>query len=194
MLVFLGPSDFWRLLPTIPFHGAAFTGGLMGGYIAVVLMERKLHLAGCTGDLIAPAIPLAHALGRVGNSLAGDAYGTATSLPWGVSTAGTVRHPVQLYEAVLDVVLFALLWRLRHRLTRDGDIFRAYVVGYALIRFPLEFLRYQPTSRTSWISPWYSGFALPPLWASATSCSSRGRANCICDLLPGAKRKTVALT
>src|SRR5438067_1725267 len=39
MLVFLGPATFWRLLPTIPAHGAAFTGALIGGYVAAVLVE-----------------------------------------------------------------------------------------------------------------------------------------------------------
>jgi phosphatidylglycerol:prolipoprotein diacylglycerol transferase len=61
--------------------------------------------------------------------------------------AGAVRHPVQLYEAGLDLLLFALLWRLRGRLPRQDDLFRVYLIGYAAIRFPLEFLRYQPTPR-----------------------------------------------
>jgi prolipoprotein diacylglyceryltransferase len=59
--------------------------------------------------------------------------------------AGSVRHPVQVYEMLLDLALFAYLWRRRYTSFRDGELFRLYVVGYALIRFPLEFLRYQPT-------------------------------------------------
>lgn len=145
MLVFLGPAEFWRLLPTIPFHGSTLFGGITGGYIAIVLAERILHVDRCTGDLIAPFLPLGQAIGRLGNFLAGDAYGTPTSLPWAVYQAGVYRHPTQLYELVLDLMLFAFLWRRRLTSFRDGELFRMYVVGYALIRFPLEFLRYQPT-------------------------------------------------
>ena len=50
---------------------------------------------------------------------------------------------------VLDLALFAFLWRRRLTSFRDGELFRMYVVGYALIRFPLEFLRYQPTRAPS---------------------------------------------
>jgi phosphatidylglycerol:prolipoprotein diacylglycerol transferase len=52
MLAFLGPAEFWRLLPTIPFQGAALTGALIGGYVAVVIAERVLKVRRCTGDLL----------------------------------------------------------------------------------------------------------------------------------------------
>lgn len=145
MLVFLGPAEFWRLLPTIPSHGSTLFGGLTGGYIAIVLAERVLHVSRCTGDLIAPFLPLGQAIGRLGNFLAGDAYGLPTSLPWAVYQVGAFRHPVQLYELVLDLGLFAFLFRRRYVSFRDGELFQIYIVGYSLIRFPLEFLRYQPT-------------------------------------------------
>lgn len=147
MLVFLGPEEFWRLLPTIPFHGAALSGGLAGGYIAIVLSERALGVTRCTGDLVAPFLPLGQAIGRMGNFLAGDAFGSPTSLPWGVYQGGDYRHPAQIYELVLDLALFAFLFRKRLTSFHDGELFRMYAVGYAIIRFPLEFLRYQPTPR-----------------------------------------------
>jgi phosphatidylglycerol:prolipoprotein diacylglycerol transferase len=145
MLVFLGPAEFWRLLPTIPAHGSTLVGGMFGGYLAVTLTERALHVDRCTGDLIAPFLPLGQAIGRLGNFLAADAYGIPTSLPWAVHQAGAYRHPVQLYEAVLDLALFAFLLRRRRVSFRDGELFQMYIIGYSLIRFPLEFLRYQPT-------------------------------------------------
>jgi phosphatidylglycerol:prolipoprotein diacylglycerol transferase len=145
MLVFLGPAEFWRLLPTIPAHGSALLGGLTGGYFAVTLTERLLKMDRCTGDLIAPFLPLGQAVGRLGNFLSGDAFGSPTSLPWKVFQGGEYRHPAQLYELILDLVLFAYLWRKRLTSFRDGELFHIYIVGYAVIRFPLEFLRYQPT-------------------------------------------------
>ena len=147
MLVFLGPATFWPLLPPLPAHGAAITGGLVSGYVAVTLAERLLNVERCTGDLVAPFLPLAQAIGRLGNFLAGDAYGRPSTLPWAVEQAGVARHPVQIYELLLDLLLFLFLYRQRTRSFRDGELFRMYAVGYALIRFPLEFLRYQPTAR-----------------------------------------------
>ena len=190
MLVFLGPTEFWRLLPTIPSHGAALTGALIGGYIAVVLTERVLKLERCTGDLVAPFIPLSQAIGRLGNFLAGDAYGTTTSLPWAINQAGASRHPAQLYEMVLDLLLFALLWRWRYRSFRDGELFRMYVVGYAIIRFPLEFLRYQPTPLN------FLGLTLVQWLCIAAVLGfgyqlylARKGVACICDLLPRLRRR-----
>ena len=145
MLVFLGPAEFWKELPTIPSHGSALWGGLIIGYFAVVLTERLMKVERCTGDLIAPFLPLGQAIGRVGNFLAGDAYGLPSGLPWSVYQAGAYRHPVQIYEMIPDLLLFAFLWRRRRVSFRDGELFRIYIIGYSIIRFPLEFLRYQPT-------------------------------------------------
>ena len=190
MLVFLGPSDFWRLLPTIPSHGAALTGALIGGYVGVVLAERVLRVDRCTGDLVAPFIPLSQAIGRLGNFLAGDAYGTSTSLPWAVTQAGASRHPAQLYELVLDLVLFAFLWRWRYRSFRDGELFRMYVVGYALIRFPLEFLRYHPTPRAFLDLTLVQWLCIAAVLGFGYQLYLRHKGiACVCDLLPRFRRK-----
>ena len=190
MLVFLGPAEFWRLLPTIPFQGAALTGALIGGYVAVVIAERVLKVRRCTGDLVAPFLPLGQAIGRLGNFLAADAYGTPTSLPWGVYQAGAYRHPAALYEMVLDLALFAFLWRRRLTSFRDGELFRIYVVGYALIRFPLEFLRYQPTPRAFLdltLVQWLCIAAV--LGFGYQLYLHRKGVDCICGLLPRFRRR-----
>jgi len=190
MLVFLGPAEFWRLLPTIPMHGAALTGALIGGYTAIVLAERALNVTRCTGDLVAPFLPLGQAIGRLGNFLAGDAYGSVTSLPWAIYQEGAYRHPAQLYEMVLNLMLFAFLWRKRYTSFRDGELFRIYIVGYALIRFPMEFLRYQPTPVA------FLGLTLVQ-WLCIGAVLGFGYQlylqrkgiSCVCDLLPRFRRK-----
>lgn len=190
MLVFLGPAEFWRLLPTIPFHGTALSGGLAGGYIAVVLAERALGVNRCTGDLVAPFLPLGQAIGRMGNFLAGDAFGSPSSLPWAVYQGGAYRHPAQLYELVLDLMLFAFLFRRRLVSFRDGELFRMYAVGYSIIRFPLEFLRYQPTPRD------FLGLTLVQwlcigafLFFGYQLYLQQKGANVACDLLPRFRKK-----
>ena len=190
MIVFLGPAEFWRQLPTIPSHGAALTGALVGGYIGVVLSERVLGVRRCTGDLVAPFLPLGQAIGRLGNFLAADAYGSPTSLPWAVYQAGAYRHPAALYEMALDLALFAFLWRRRLTSFRDGELFRMYIVGYALIRFPMEFLRYQPTPRD------FLGLTLVQWLCIAAVIgfgyqlyAQRKGITCVCDLLPKFRRK-----
>lgn len=145
MIMFLGPRDFFANIEDLPFHGATITGALMGGYLSVVIAERLLKVDRCIGDLVAPFIPLSQAIGRLGNFLAVDAYGTESGLPWAITQAGARRHPVQLYEMALDLLLFAYLLRKRKTSYKDGELWKIYVFGYALIRFPMEFLRYQPT-------------------------------------------------
>lgn len=189
MLVFLGPTEFLRLILTLPAHGATYSGALFGGYVAVVLTERALGIERCTGDLVAPFLPFGQAIGRLGNFLAADAYGLPTSLPWGIYQAGAWRHPVQFYELIPDLILGALLWRRRYTSFRDGELFRLYVLGYAIIRFPIEFLRYQPTpvpflglTLVQWLCvAGVLGFGYQ------TYLARRGVA-CVCDLLPLRRR------
>ena len=83
MLIFLGPAEFFQLLSTIPSHGASWSGALIEGYLRVVLAQRGLDINRCTGDLVAPFLPLGQAIGRLDNFLAGDAYGSPAGLPWG---------------------------------------------------------------------------------------------------------------
>lgn len=189
MLVFLGPTAFWRDILTLPAHGATYSGALFGGYVAVVLTERALGMERCSGDLVAPFLPFGQAIGRLGNFLAADAYGLPTSLPWGIYQAGAWRHPVQLYELISDLILGAILWRRRDTSFRDGELFRGYVLGYAIIRFPIEFLRYQPTPVP------FLGLTLVQ-WLCIASVLGFGYqaylvrrgVSCVCDLLPSRRR------
>ena len=113
-----------------------------------------------------------------------------TSVPWAVYQAGAYRHPAQLYELVLDLVLFAFLWRQRYRSFRDGELFRMYVVGYAIIRFPMEFLRYQPTPRAFLdltLVQWLCIAAIVG-FGYQLYLQRKGVA-CVCALLPRFRRK-----
>jgi phosphatidylglycerol---prolipoprotein diacylglyceryl transferase len=79
--------------------------------------------------------------------MTGCCYGCPTHLPWGVRfpedhwTQGISVHPTQLYESSLNLLLFVGLLALYRKKKFDGQIFAAYLVGYALLRGFVEMFR-----------------------------------------------------
>jgi prolipoprotein diacylglyceryltransferase len=145
MLLFLGPGTFIKDLPVLVFSGQSWTGGFFGGYFGVLLIKRLKGIRYSTGDIFAPAIPLAQAIGRLGNLLGGDPFGLPSSLPWAIRLRdGVPRQPSALYELLLDLALFVVIWRLRDRLPHAGDLFTLYVVCYLSLRFLVDFTRADP--------------------------------------------------
>jgi phosphatidylglycerol:prolipoprotein diacylglycerol transferase len=132
--------------------GWVWQGGLIGGAIAVAVTARRLGLPfGDVADLAGPCLSLGQAIGRVGCQLAGDGdYGVATALPWGMSypngvvpTAERV-HPTPVYEAVLYLLIFAILWRQRRRPHPSGSLFAQYLLLTGAARCAVEFVRRNP--------------------------------------------------
>jgi phosphatidylglycerol:prolipoprotein diacylglycerol transferase len=144
MLFFLGFNTFIKDLPYLWYSGQAWTGAFFGGYLGVLLIKRLNHVRYSTGDIFAPALPLAQAIGRLGNLLGGDPFGLPSSLPWTIMQHGIRRQPSALYELVLDFLLFCVIWRLRDKMPRSGDLFKLYVVGYCCARFLVDFTRADP--------------------------------------------------
>ena len=132
--------------------GLVFYGGLLFGLILALLVGRWRHLRfWTTMDLAGLCVPAALATGRIGCLLNGCCYGKLTGLPWGITypvSSGIVgaRHPTQIYELVLDLVLFGLLWWKKDSFEREGTLFCFFALGYAVIRFTMEFFRYHTTS------------------------------------------------
>jgi phosphatidylglycerol:prolipoprotein diacylglycerol transferase len=141
-----GGSEFWRRtlgehLMHLLLGGRTWLGALLGGYLAVEITKRTLGIRRSTGDGFALALPLGEAVGRIGCFFGGCCYGSVCALPWAVWQHDAWRHPAQLYSAGAALVLFAVLWQLRHRVEREGDLFKLYLFLYAGARFGLEFLR-----------------------------------------------------
>ena len=138
-------DDLLAALLRFDFSGKTVIGGLAGGFVGVEVAKKLVGVATRTGDAYAIAVPLAQAVGRVGCFLHGCCWGAPSSLPWAVEVHGAARHPVQLYEAGLDLLLAALLYAVRGRGFPAGNLFRRYLVGYAVIRFCMEELRGDPS-------------------------------------------------
>lgn len=141
----------WEI-PAVWHGGLAIHGGLIGGALGLWIFSRwKRAPLWRVADAVVPALILGQALGRLGNFLNGDAFGTPTDLPWGIvfppsSPAGQVYpgqplHPTMLYEMVGNLLIFALLWRLRRRPAQDGFLAAVYFLSYSLVRFPCEYFR-----------------------------------------------------
>lgn len=129
-------------------YGFVFYGGLLGGLAAGLWHARRAKLPFLKlADYCMTALALGHGIGRFGCLMAGCCYGRHTDLPWGIPMAGDPsRHPTQVYEAVLNLVLFGLLARFALPRVKDGRWRRGsalafYVLGYAALRFAVEFLR-----------------------------------------------------
>ena len=128
--------------------GLVWFGGLVGGAAGVLLWAwRRDLLRLALLDLVAPALALGYAVGRVGCQLSGDGdYGTKSDLPWAMAYPdGTVMttdevHPTPIYESLAMGLAALVLWRLRDRF-RDGVLFGLYLVIAGGERLLVEFIR-----------------------------------------------------
>ncbi len=131
--------------------GLALYGGLTFGLIALyVLLRRWGGNFPAFMDGLAPALPLAQAIGRWGNYFNQELYGTPTDMPWGVVIEDPIRgeaplttfHPTFLYESIANLILMAVILRVEKtgRLKR-GSLIMVYAIGYGVIRFALELIR-----------------------------------------------------
>ena len=150
--------------------GLALFGGLIAGTIAVILVTRRGDGdVRAMADAVAPALPLAQAIGRWGNYFNQELYGRPTDLPWGleveprfrrpVVAESTTFHPTFLYESLWNVALVLVLLRIdRRRSAPRGALILIYAIGYGLGRFLVELLRidtverYAGLSRNNWLA------------------------------------------
>lgn len=146
------PLDFFAIWQ----GGIAAYGAFIGGIVAGVIRARRLRLDPWPLlDLVAPALLVGQAIGRLGCLSNGDAWGGPTSNGWGVvytnqdallpsSLIGVPTHPYPLYEIVWDLAVLGVVLLLWSRLGQAGNRFLMVAVGYAIGRFFLSFVRQEP--------------------------------------------------
>ena len=155
----------WSLseLVSIMRGGLVYYGGLIGGTAGTIwwLNRRKLSVL-AYGDVLAPGMGVALAIGRVGCWLNGCCYGSQAAWAWPVPALGdgVPRHPVQLYEAAgaLSLGLVLVLFP-RPRSDNRGAALGWFLAGYAVLRFVIENFRDDPRGGTMLglsVSQWIS--------------------------------------
>jgi len=139
------PHHFFRFpleIFRIEAGGMMLYGGLFGGVAAGFLYLRKLPNRWMLIDALAPVIPLAMAIGRIGCFLNNDHAGALTNLPWAIRWPdGTLRHPVALYLILFDLALAGFLWWYRNKTKWPGQGFFMFLILYGAGRFLLDFTR-----------------------------------------------------
>ncbi|HCU7013303.1 TPA: prolipoprotein diacylglyceryl transferase [Staphylococcus aureus] len=141
--------------------GIAIHGGLIGGFIAgvIVCKVKKLNPFQI-GDIVAPSIILAQGIGRWGNFMNHEAHGGPVSRAFleqlhlpnfiieNMYINGQYYHPTFLYESIWDVAGFIILVNIRKHL-KLGETFFLYLTWYSIGRFFIEGLRTDSLMLTS---------------------------------------------
>ena len=144
-------DSFWDVFD-IRSGGLAIYGGILGGAIGVIIMARIKKISFLKlADMICPAVLIGQIIGRWGNFLNVEAYGSETTLPWrmGIFHGGewTYVHPTFLYESLWNLVGFILIntfygWKTKKNYQKyDGQIFLMVFTWYGFGRMLIEGLR-----------------------------------------------------
>jgi len=149
-------ADPWpQLFSTM---GFAFFGAVIGGFIALMILAKRFRMSPLLLlDAASPAAALGYGIGRIGCLISGDGdYGIPTSLPWGMSFPNGIVpttervHPTPIYEFLVAILIFWILWRLGARGLKthapNGTVFAAYLVLTGVARFLVELIRINPRS------------------------------------------------
>ncbi|MFH1379669.1 MAG: prolipoprotein diacylglyceryl transferase [bacterium] len=130
--------------------GLVFYGGLIGGFITFIILLKLWKINFFAGaDVFAPALMLAHSIGRIGCFFAGCCYGSQTSLPWGITFTnpfslaplGAALQPTQIYAAAGNFIIFIFLHIRSLRKKYHGEILLWYIILYGIFRFCVEIFR-----------------------------------------------------
>ena len=157
-------KENWKLIFDTRAGGLAFYGGVIGGVLAAFIVCRIKKIPfHRMADFLAVYIPLGQAIGRWGNFFNQEAFGSNTTLPWGMISGETTRylglinpdlfpnidpyspvHPTFFYEFVGNMLLFFILYQLRRRTRQPFAVILSYLLGYGVIRFFVEGVRTDP--------------------------------------------------
>lgn len=139
--------------------GMAIFGALILGAAGAYIGTRIVGLRFVSLlDAVVPGLLVAQAFGRFGNWFNNELFGTPTDLPWGLPIessnpaypiglgAGTLFHPVFLYEAIWNVIGAVVIVAIGRRAHLQwGRQFGLYLVWYGIGRVAIESIRLDPS-------------------------------------------------
>lgn len=148
----------WLSIVDLRQGGLAFYGGVIGGALGFYLVSLYKKKRFCNWlDFFVVYLPLGQAIGRWGNFVNQEAFGTNTSLPWGMISEGTVSylkalqdpsldplkpvHPTFLYEFLGNMLIFAILLYVRRQARFHLETTAWYFMLYGTLRFFVESVR-----------------------------------------------------
>lgn len=151
--VLFSTSDQYIKNPISVFYiwegGLGIYGGIIGGLLCGVLIAKlhKLNIAAVL-DMASLGFLIGQSVGRWGNFVNQEAFGSATNLPWRMVSertdiiSSTGVHPCFFYESMWCLIGFLLLHIFSRKYRRyDGQVFLLYVLWYGIGRFFIEGLR-----------------------------------------------------
>lgn len=124
--------------------GLGIYGGIIASFLtAFIICKIKKISVGAIFDIGALGFLIGQSIGRWGNFVNQEAYGSATNLPWGMVIANETSavHPCFLYESLWCALGFLLLHIYSKRRKFNGEVFLMYIAWYAFGRFFIEGLR-----------------------------------------------------
>ena len=133
--------------------GLGIPGGILLGTVVGIIIAMRIGMDWKRGlDAAAPALPIAQAIGRLGNWFNQELYGRPTDLPWALRIDPDNRpldlidqptfHPTFLYEGLWNLALAGLIIVGSKRIVlRPSRWFAVYVIGYGIGRLWVESLR-----------------------------------------------------
>lgn len=144
--------------------GMSFHGGFIGVALVLLLFSRAYRIPLLVlADIVVVPVAIGLALGRMGNFINQELYGTVTTLPWGMMFPGAdgLRHPAQLYAVIKDLLLATVcFWHLGITRNmpnrRSGCTAAAFLILYGIGRFLLEYLREQQYPWTEIAGLWFT--------------------------------------
>jgi phosphatidylglycerol:prolipoprotein diacylglycerol transferase len=129
--------------------GMAFYGAIFAVVIVLLVIGLRNKITLKLLDVSCLFAVVGQFFGRIGNIINGDVVGYPTTLPWGfvyahpnsfVADHTIAYQPAAVYEAISNIILFAILWTLRNKL-KPGVLFFIYVVSYSISQIIVFFWR-----------------------------------------------------
>jgi phosphatidylglycerol:prolipoprotein diacylglycerol transferase len=128
--------------------GMSFHGGLIGVIVAALIFCVKYKYNFYTlADPAMPLVAIGVGLVRIANFINSELVGRATELPWAVifvraEEFAVPRHPSQLYEALLEGFLMAIVLQIvLFRTKVKGLVFWLFIGIYGVVRYLVEYIR-----------------------------------------------------